>query len=163
VKVDGVVRGTDSMKSPVTGRRGELLEYRFWDRIDTGDADNRRSQDRLLTFGRVGEALMIEVAEKVVLVPVNLALDVRFEGHWDPGMLPGLLPDAVVAAHPELDAFKEELRYDEKTLHSGQRVRLSGHIEPVANLDASIYRGGRGPAWDFVVRPDLSTFRVEEL
>jgi hypothetical protein len=164
VKVEGIATGEDASESLVTGRRGVVLEYRFWDRSEITNRRGRtKYDDRRLAFGRIGDSLLLDVAGTLLLVPITRDIDIEFAGHWDPGMLPALLPDAIVEAHPAVDRFTEELRYDEKALHTGQRVRVTAHVEPVQKAAESVYRGGRGAPWDFVVRPDLGRVRVKEL
>jgi len=164
VRVDGVILGKDDRRSTVTGRGGILLEYRFYDRIElSNDGERQRYSDRLVTSGRIGEALMIDVAGRVVLVPVERRVEIEFAGEWDAGLLQSLLPDSLADAHPQLQSVREELRYDEKALHAGQRVRIVGHVAPVKRVAGGIYRGGPGLAWDYEVRLDLGDLIIEEL
>lgn len=163
VRVEGVVLGEDAVQSPLSSRRGAILEYRFWDRTHDSIVPDLEGSHTPLVAGRRGDALLVDVDGRVVLVPMKGDLELEFAGAWDPGMVPALLPDDLVRLHPELSAFTEELRFDEKVIHPGQRVRLEGHVEKARVAGGGAYRAGPKAAWDFIAKPDQEPFSIEEL
>jgi len=161
VRVEGTVISENASTSPMTERRGVVLEYRFYDRWYSGQ-QQRPYSSRVLARGRRGDSLVVDVGGKLVMVPVAKAKLV-FAGTWTALPVPGLIPDEMIQTHPNLDVGFEDLCYDEKLLQMGSRVRLTGSVEAEERARAGAYRGGGGAPWDFEAKPEIGSFIVEEL
>ena len=168
MRVDGVLLGEDSYTSPMTGRRALLLQYGFWDRSPQAGAQFGGDQAThyrrtLLVMDALGGDLRVEVAGATLLVPLSRRVGLDLLGSWDPAPVLQTVPPDFHEANPGIDAHESELCYDELALHPGQTVRVHGVVEPAQRArGGGAFRGGQGADWDYIARPELGPFRIEE-
>ncbi len=129
----GTLTGETPVASPFTGLLALLVEWRVWNVRTVQQPFSDRPPTKvfdLLAAERVGETLLVTLdSGELLRLEIGDATRIDFVGEWDPGPVPSLLPDGMVARHPRILEATEELGFDEKRLTVGTRVEIVGQIE----------------------------------